>query len=208
VQQVPSQSTQLHDNAGRVITVPESSTIKNGGSPIFQILKQSIVTISPQVATGGSQVKLTGMHPFGRPKGVFVVEPRSPLKLTVMFGALPAAYASINPDGTITAGAPYAGQPGSPCASRWWWTMRTRPIAWTCSPTRSQVRGEALGAIRSLVLIGTQQVEWPESGWTSSQTRALLGVRRRTAMPPFSAPSSPSGQPMLSQAQEKMPVDD
>jgi hypothetical protein len=25
-----------------------------------------------------------------------------------------------------------------------------------------------------LVLIGTQRVEWPESGWTSSRTRALL----------------------------------
>jgi hypothetical protein len=44
-----------------------------------------------------------------------------------------------------------------------------------------------------LVLIGTQRVEWPESGWTSSRTRALLGVRRRAAKPPFSAPRSPLG---------------
>src|ERR1700687_3892176 len=47
--------------------------------------------------------------------------------------------------------------------------------------------------MRSLVLIGTQEWDGPDSGWTSSRTRALLGVRRRAAKPPFSAPRSPSG---------------
>ncbi|VFU08882.1 protein of unknown function [Methylocella tundrae] len=44
-----------------------------------------------------------------------------------------------------------------------------------------------------LVLFGTRQVRLPKSGWTSSQPRALLGVRRRAAEPPFSAPRRPSG---------------
>ena len=103
VQQAPSQSIQLHNNAEGAATRPPGSAIYNNG-PSFGLLKQSIVTISPRVGTGAQQVKLTGVRPFfgsGRPP-----------KLTVMFGALPASYAYINPDGTILAAAPYGGQPG------------------------------------------------------------------------------------------------
>jgi hypothetical protein len=85
---------------GAIIRNPESSGIKLKDKSSIFTLKQSIVTISPQVGTGGTKVLLTGLRPF------------SPGPVTVKFGALAAAYASVNPDGTITAGAPYTGQPG------------------------------------------------------------------------------------------------
>lgn len=73
---------------------------------------QSIVTISPQSGIGGTQVALRGTRRFGRAKAAKPNERYHPIKLSVMFGALPAAYAGFNSDGTITAAAPYVGQPG------------------------------------------------------------------------------------------------
>lgn len=108
VVQAPAQASHIRDNPGVVITSPSATIKKRDLSRILQ--KQSIVTISPQVASGGSQVILTGLRPFGRPNGARST-PRPP-KLQVMFGALPAAYAWINADGTVTATAPYSGQPG------------------------------------------------------------------------------------------------
>ena len=73
---------------------------QNFNEKFHAILKQRIVDVSPKVASGGSQVLLTGLRPFAGP-------------ISVKFGALPASYAGVNPDGTVTAGAPYNGVAGS-----------------------------------------------------------------------------------------------
>jgi hypothetical protein len=90
-------------NAKAQKTIPLSPSKKTGITVVKNKTSTLAVirsfSVSPQVGTGGTQVLLTGVLPFSGP-------------VAVKFGALLAAYASVNPNGTITAAAPYGGQPG------------------------------------------------------------------------------------------------